>query len=128
MAKVTQLCVNLENKPGQLAKLTKALLRAKVNMQAISVVDNTTCGVVRVVASPVAKAKAALIRAGMSPCQQTVLMVKVKNEPGTVSAVVEKLAAKGVNINYVYGSAATDGKESLLVVGVDNLTKAAKAL
>jgi|WetSurMetagenome_2_1015567.scaffolds.fasta_scaffold308555_1 hypothetical protein len=128
MAKVTQLCVCLENKPGQLAKMTKAFLRAKVNMQAISVVDTATCGVVRVVASPVAKAKAALVKAGMSPCQQTVLLVKVKNEPGTVSAVVEKLSAKGINIDYVYGSAALAGKESMLVLGVDQIDKAAKAL
>ena len=128
MAKVTQLCVDLENKPGQLAKMTKALLRAKVNMEAISVLDNSVCGIVRVVATPVAKAKASLVKAGMSPCQATVLMVKVKNEPGAVSALVEKLASKGINIDYVYGSAATAGKESQLVLGVDNIDKAAKAL
>ena len=41
MAKATQFCVGLANKPGSLAKLCAALSRAKVNIEAISVADST---------------------------------------------------------------------------------------
>jgi len=128
MARATQLCVCLENKPGQLAKLGAALARAKVNIEAISVVDTTTCGLVRLVTSSNPKAKKALARAGMAPCQQAVITLRLVNEPGALAVVAKKLADKGVNIDYVYGSAAQAGKPSLLVLGVDDITKAAAAL
>ena len=128
MARAMQLCVCLENKPGQLARLSAALARAKVNIEAISVVDTATCGLVRLVTSAKAKAREALARAGMAPCQQAVIALRLPNEPGALAGVARKLAGAGVNIDYVYGSAAQAGKPSLLVLGVDNIAKATAAL
>ncbi len=128
MARGTQLCVSLENKPGQLAKLTATLAQAKVNIEAISVVDTATCCLVRLVTSSNAKAKAALSRAGLTPCQQPVILLKLADAPGALAGVAKKLADKGVNIDYVYGSAAGAGKPSLLVLGVDDIAKALKIL
>ena len=127
MAKVTQLCVGLDNKPGALAKLCGRLIRAKVNILAVSVVDSTDCCWVRFVASPTAAAKAALKKAGYEVCTQRVLRLTVPHKPGVLEGVASKLAKKGVNINYVYGSNAK-GPESTLVVSVDDLEKGAKAV
>jgi len=128
MARATQFCVNLENKPGALAKLGAALQRAKVNIQAISVVDNADCGMVRFVAAPAAKAKAALKRAKMPCCQQAVIAAKLRNVPGELAKVSARLARAKVNINYVYGSTGAAGQNAMVVFGVDDLAKAAKVL
>jgi len=128
MPRATQLTVCLENKPGQLAKLSAALKRAKVNILAVTVVDNTDAGVIRLVADSSAKAKQALQRAGMNPMQQAVLAVSMPNEPGALQGVAAKLAAAGVNINYVYGSVAKKASEGMIVLGVDDLKKALKAV
>lgn len=128
MARATQLTVCLENKPGQLAKLSGALRRAKLNILAITVVDNTDSGVVRLVADSSAKARQALKRAGMNPTQQAVVAVSMPNEPGALQAVAAKLAAAGVNINYAYGSVAKKASEGMIVLGVDDLKKALKAV
>jgi len=128
MARGTQLSVALENKPGQLAKLAGALARAKVNIRAISVVDSAECGVVRLVTSSNAQAKKALQKAKMMVTQQPVIVLKLQDQVGALAAVSRKLAAKKVNIAYVYGSAAGAGKASVVVIGVDNVAKAAKVV
>jgi len=128
MRRGTQLSVCLENKPGQLAKLARVLARAKVNIEAISVVDSADCGLVRLVTSSNPKAKKALGRAGMSPCQQSVIILKLANQPGALAEVTQKLAAAKVNIDYVYGSATGAGKENMIVLGAHNVAKAARVL
>jgi len=126
MARGTQLSVALENKPGQLARVAAAVARAKVNIQAISVVDSTEMGVVRLVTSSNAKARAALKKAGMMVAQSPVIVAKMPNEPGALAAAAKKLAAARVNIEYVYGSAARAGEPSTIVFGVSDIARAAR--
>jgi len=126
MARGTQLSVMLENKPGQLARIGAVLARAKVNIEAISVLDSAEVGVVRVVTSASAKARAALQRAGMTVAQHPVLVLKLANEPGALASAGKKLADAGVNIEFVYGSAAGAGAMSTIVIGVSDIQKAAR--
>ncbi|MHC4443626.1 MAG: hypothetical protein ACYTF1_21795 [Planctomycetota bacterium] len=127
MARATQFCVGLDNKPGVLAKLCGSLKRAKVNIEAISVADNAECCWVRFIASPTAKAKAALVKAKYCFCTHRVLTVKAANKPGELERVATKLGKARININYVYASTG-DGGKTMLVLSVDNLARAAKAV
>lgn len=127
MPKAVQFSVALDNTAGALAGLCGVLRRAKVNIDAISVSDNTDCGWVRVVATPPQKARAALARAGYTTSAQLVLTLDAPNRPGELERVAKKLAKAGVNINYVYGSN-PPGKGSTLVLGVSDAPAALKAL
>jgi hypothetical protein len=127
MPRMTQLTVCLENKPGQLAKMTGALKRAKVNILAGSVADSTDTGVIRLVTDNPAKAKATLTRAGMKPTQQAVLGLSLPNKPGALADAAAALAAAGVNINYAYGSVDKAAPKGLIIFGVDDLAKALAA-
>ena len=113
--------------PGTLAKLCSTLKRAKVNIEAISVADSADCCCVRLIASPVNAAKAALTKAKFPLCTRSVLTVSAPNKPGELAAISAKLAKAGVNISYVYGS--TSKREaSVIVLAVDNLSKAERAI
>jgi len=126
MARATQLSVYLPNRPGELAKITAALQRAKVNIQAISVADHADGCLVRLVASPTAAAKRALTRAKCNVLAQPVLVLKLADAPGELRNVAAKLAKAKINISYVYGSGAGGGKPSLVVLGVSDVAKAAR--
>lgn len=128
MPKATQLTVCLENKPGQAAKMAAALARAKVNVLAISVVDSSDLGLVRLVTENTAKAVEALTKAGMKPTRQSVITVTAPNQPGAMAEVTGQLAALGVNIKYAYGSVAKGAAEGMLVIAVDDLDAALAAL
>jgi hypothetical protein len=127
MAGTTQFSVPLENKPGNLAKLCAVLRRAKVNITAISVAENTDACCVRFLATPTGAVKSALTKAKYHVSTQSVLAFRATNQQGELGDIAEKLAKAGVNINYVYGS--TSGRaDAVIVFAVDDLTKAAKAL
>ena len=126
MARGTQLSLALENKPGQVAKVAATLARAKVNIEAISVVDSAEVGVVRLITSSNAKARAALKKAGLNAVQTPVIITKLPNEPGALAKAAGKLAAAKVNVEYIYGSAARKGQPSTIVIGVSDIERAAK--
>ena len=127
MAKTTQLCIALNNEPGTLAKLCGTLRRAKVNIEAVTLENDTECGWVRLIAAPVAEAKTALTKGRFNFRIQRVLRMKVANRPGELEHIAGQLAKAGVNINYVYGSNA-EGPTSTLVLSVNNLDLAASVL
>ena len=127
MAKATQFCVAIMNKPGTLARLCRTLARAKVNIAAISIAENNEVSWVRLVASPAANARAALTKARLAYTTLPVLRLRLINRPGELARVAGRLSKAGVNINYVYGSN-SDSERSTLIVSGGDLNRAAKAL
>lgn len=127
MPKAVQFSVALDNTAGTLERLCATLRRARVNIEAISVSDNTDCGWVRLVAAPAAKARAALARARYTVCAQLVMTVPLENRPGELERIAARLHKAGVNIDYVYGSTPR-GADSTLVLGVSDVERAMTAL
>lgn len=128
MAIHKQLTVYLENKPGQLAKLCKAIANNKVNIMAISVVDTADTGAVRIVVDNLPKANAALKKLGLLIHLRDVLTINCPNKPGILAQIAGKLARSGVNIDYAYGSAGKNSKEAMCVFSVSDPKKADKLL
>jgi hypothetical protein len=109
MQKKIQISVLLDNNPGALAKLAKVMKTAKVNIEALAINDGVDHGVAKlVVCDPDAAAKA-LKKARIPFSTQKVLAVALPNKPGVLADVCAKLAAKGINIHYVYGSTCACG-------------------
>ena len=126
MSRATQFGVGLDNKPGTLAKLCGTLRRAKVNIEAISVSGDLECCWVRLIAAPVAAAKAAMTKAGYHLTTQRVLTMRVPPQRGELERIAGQLGRAGVNIDYVYGSTAEG--PGTLVLCVSDLDRAAKVL
>jgi hypothetical protein len=105
MEKKTQVSILLDNKPGELGRVAKVMARAKVNIEAMSINDGTHHGVLKVVVDRAEAARKALKKAGIQHSVQTVLSIPLRNAPGALAKLCAKLAGKGVNIDYVYGSA-----------------------
>ncbi len=85
MAKVKQLTVSLENRPGTLAHLAKVLADAKVNV--VALVGNTAGaqGSAQVVVNNVNRAKKALDKAGFSYTEGTREQLELENKPGALA-------------------------------------------
>lgn len=131
MAKVvekTQITAWLDNKPGQMAKLGRALKRGKVNMTAMSVIDTVDHSGVRMVVDNAAAAKKALTRAKVPFSTRRVLLLTMTNKVGALGQVGAKLAKGGVNLDYAYGSTHPKQDDALVVVACDNVSKAARLL
>ncbi len=128
MAIHKQLTVYLENKPGQLSKLCKAIASKKVNILAISVVDTADTGAIRIVVNNVAKVTAALKKLGLLIHIRDVLAINCQNKPGILAEVTGKLSKANINIDYAYGSVHENAKEAMCIFSVPDPKKAEKIL
>ena len=117
MAKVKQLTVPLENRPGQMAHVAKVLASAKVNILALLGSTAGAQGSVQVVVDNVNKAKKALGEAGLSYAEGTLEQVELANKPGALAELAGKLAKKGINIDCAYATAHKSAKKAVVVLG-----------
>ena len=114
-----ELTVILDDVPGALARLGKALGDARVNIEAIHGSSRDEKGVVQFVPSDPDQAARALDAAGLSHTAREVLVVRVLDEPGTMGDVALVMATAGINIDTVYVT-----MRGHLVFGVDDLAGA----
>ena len=128
MRVATQFSVFLVNKPGVLAQVTGAIAKAKINVMALTLVDSSEHGVLRLVCEDPDKARAALSKAQDNWTETEVLAVELTNEPGAFAGAAEKLAAAHVNINYAYCTGGAPGGHTTAIFKVADMKKALHVL
>lgn len=125
---VKQLTVFLENSPGRLAALTRALGDAGVNMRALMVADTAEFGVVRIICDDPAFAQSALESAGYGVTVSDVVAVVVPDRPGGLADVLEVLGAADINVEYAYCFVRPSGQGAIDVFRVEDPERAARVL
>ena len=97
-----QVSIYVENQPGRLAEVTKALADAGVDIQALSIADTDTFGILRLIVNDPELAKNTVIDAGFSAKVTEVVAVAVEDHPGGLSDVLTMLSKEGVDVGYMY--------------------------
>lgn len=127
MAKTKQFTVSVENRPGVVAEIAKTLGHAKVNILALLATAQGTSGTVEIVVEDPRRAKKALDQAGLTYRETTAEEFELQNKPGALAQCLDKLAAKGVNLNSICATASKGGKKAVLVYTVEAEAKAKAA-
>lgn len=128
MKTVKQLALFLENKPGTLAKVCKALAAAGINIHAISVSDAVDHAVVRMVVNDPHKALHLLGDHGVLVVERDVLMLQGRNRRGELADIAAKLSKNKVNIEYAYSATPANATTGAMILRVSNPKKAARIL
>lgn len=128
MGKMVELTVQIENKPGTLASLSEALGKSKVNILAFVADEVGGQSKVRLVTDNPAKAKKAILGLNLQASEEEVVVVTLKNKPGTLASAAGKLGNAGININHGYCGAEEGSKKQLVVFSVNDAKQAAKTL
>jgi hypothetical protein len=127
MAKTKQFIVTVENRPGAVAEIARILGNAKVNILALLGSAQETSGTVQLVVDDARRAKKALDESGLTYQETTAEEYEIPNKPGALAQCLDKLTAKGVNLNSICATAPKGGKKAVVVYTVDVETKAASA-
>lgn len=127
MAKTKQFTIAVENQPGAVAEIARTLGNAKVNILALLATAQGTSGTVQLVVEDARRAKKALDEAKLTYQQTTAEEIELPNKPGALAQCLDKLAAKGVNLNSIYATAPKGGKRAVVVYTVEADAKAAAA-
>jgi hypothetical protein len=128
MMKIKQLSVFLENKSGRLAKMTRALGDAQINILAMSLADTTEFGILRLIVNDVAKAADILKEHAFVCMVNEVTAVEVGDQPGSLANILEILAAAGINVEYSYAFSELQTGKASLIFRFDDAEKAVVAL
>lgn len=123
-----QITVHLENKPGELARLTTVLEKHGVNIVAMTVSEMADTGAVRMVVDNRAAAKRALDAAGLKHTLRDVVLVRAENSPGALGFISTTLAKNKINMDYAYASALPDYHSALIVIACNHTRDAARVL
>ena len=100
-----QFTLYMENKPGELARITKKIEAAKINIEGISVANSADVALVQLVVNRAGAMRRILDAAGIPFTVQQVASLPLENRPGALARLSARLAARGININYVYATA-----------------------
>ena len=126
MAIVKQLKVTLENRPGALAQLCSELAKRAININGIEASEARTAGAVRLLVNQLDTAKRVCDALGLKYVEEQVLAVTMGNRPGSLGKVTRKLAEKGINVEYVYGTMEKGAERAVIVIGVSDIEAAAQ--
>lgn len=124
----TQLSVFLVNKPGVLAKVCDVLARAHVNITALTMMDSSEHGVLRLVVEDVAQARKALAEVNIPTTETEVLCVEMPNKPGAMADVCRILGDSHINISYAYCTTGAPVGKAIGIFKVADSKKASKVL
>lgn len=120
---IKQLTVFLENQTGRLAEVAQILKEKNINLQGFSTTEARDYGILRLVVSDTESARQGLKDAGFTTHVADAICIKVKDEPGQLSRILDILRDNEVNIDYIYVIAGTR-----IVISVSDIAKTEKIL
>ena len=123
-----ELNIQLENRPGALAKVSKALADAKVNILAFQASTAERRSQVHLVVDNLSTAKTVLASEGLTYTETEVAQVRLLNRPGELARVAARLGDANININYAYAGVEPATNAPLFFFGVAEGERAAKLL
>ena len=115
-----QLSVFVQNEPGKLALITRALSDGGVDIRALSIADTKDFGILRMLVSDADKARRALSGINCTFSATPIVVVAVPDVPGGLAAVLELMAKAGVDIEYMYSLIGRGEEKAFMVFRVSD--------
>ena len=128
MELISQFSVFLINKPGVLAQVTRQIAKSKINIVAMTMMDSSEHGVLRLVGVNSDKLRTALEALNLPMTETDVLLIELANKPGALADVCNKLSDAHVNISYAYCTSGSKGGKTKGIFKVADTKKAMKIL
>lgn len=128
MSKTKQISVWTDTTPGQIARVARALAKARVNITAFTAYGARGESPIRMLVTSPAKARKVLRDLDLRVTEEDVLRLTLPDKPGTLADIAERLAQAHINIDYSYETVVKGAKRADLVLAVSDLVGATKAL
>ena len=80
--------------------------------------DSSDYSLIRLLVDKPEEAEKALLKVNHVVDKEPILVFRLANQPGILGKVAKRFGETGVNIDYIYGSAMEEAKESIFIVHV----------
>lgn len=102
MSVLTALRIELDNRPGELAKILRPIAQANVNIHSLAGVAAAQSGTIALLPSNLIAAANAIQQAGFRTREVEVVVTWLPNRPGTLLKACEALSSAGINIEGLF--------------------------
>jgi hypothetical protein len=126
--KIKQLSIFIENAPGRLLQVARALGEAGINIRALQVADVGEFGVLRLLVSDIPQARQILMAGNMPARVDEVIAVEIEDQPGGLARILGPLLEGGISINYTYGLAGVPSGKAVMIFRFNDNDRAAALL
>ena len=125
---IKEFTVLMDDRPGTLGKVCRALADRNVNVLALHSFPIGGKSVTRFVVDNPTAAKTALDNERLPCTEVEVVQVKLPHRPGEIARVATRLGEANININYAYCGLEPGTNTPLVFFGVNEVTQAAPLL
>lgn len=124
---IKQIAVFMENKPGQVADITKILSDSNIDIRAVNIADTTDFGILRMIVSSPDRAEHVLREHNMSVSTADVIAISIDDAVGSFAEVVSLFKYSNINIDYLYSFIGESAK-AVVVIKTNNGKEAVKLM
>ena len=128
MPATKEFTVLMNDQPGTLGKVCRALADRKVNILALQSFPIGGKSVTRFIVDNLTTAKTVLENERLTYTETEVVQVKLPHRPGEIARAATRLGEANININYVYCGLEAGTNAPLVFFGVTEVSKAAPIL
>jgi hypothetical protein len=127
MPTAKEFTLTMDDRPGTLGKICRALADRNVNIVAAQSFAYASSGkaLTRFVFDDPTKARSVLDAERATYTETEVVKVNLPNRPGELARGAQKLGDAGININYLYCGAEPNSNAPVIIFGVVEVGKAA---
>lgn len=126
--KLKQISIFIENSPGRLYEVTKALGDAGINLRALSLADVGDYGVLRLLVSDINTALRIFMKKHMPARLDDVVAAEIDDYPGSLARTLKPILDGGVHIVYMYSSIGFSSGKAMVIFRFSDNDKAIKIL
>ena len=128
MPTAKEFILTMDDKPGTLGKICRALSERDVNIIAAQSFPVTGKSTTRFVFDDPTKARSVLDNQRATYTETDVAKVTLAHRPGELARAAQKLGDASININYLYCGAEPNSNAPLVIFGVAEVGKAVPLL
>jgi hypothetical protein len=127
--KLKQISVAIENDPGRLYEITRALGDAGINLRALTLVETGGgFGLLRLLVSDIARTRRLLMELNMPARIHEVVAAEIEDKPGQLSRLLKPLFNSGVNVIYTYAFVRMSTGNAVMIFRFSDVDKAVEIL
>ena len=110
-----QISISIENSPGRLYEITRALGDAGINLRALNLVDSGDFGMLRLLVSDLAKTRRVMMEHHMPARVDDVVAVEIEDKPGRLSSLLKLLMEARINVMYMYAFIGMSSNNAVMI-------------
>ncbi len=126
--KLKQIVISIENSPGRLFEVTKALGEAGINLRALNLVDTGAFGQLRLLVSDIAAARRILMEMHIPAFVNEVIAAEIEDKPGSLAKLLEPLVEANVSVVFMYAFIGFSSEKAVMIFRFSDNDKAIEVL